>query len=39
VQPPLTPADRRVLAMQATQTIRRPEEAIDVSFDEPSTHR
>lgn len=39
VQPPLTPADRRVLAMQATQNIRRPEEAIDVSFDEPSSHR
>ena len=39
VQPPLTPADRRVLAMQATQNIRRPEEAIDVSFDEPGSHR
>ena len=29
----------RVLAMQATQNIRRPEEAIDVSFDELRTHR
>jgi YihY family inner membrane protein len=36
VQPPLTPADRRALAMQATQNIRRPEEAVEVSFDEAS---
>jgi YihY family inner membrane protein len=34
VQPPLTPADQQVLAMQATQNIRRPGEAVDVSFAE-----
>jgi len=32
VQPPLTPADKRVLAMQATQNLRRPEEDVTVVF-------
>jgi len=32
LQPPLTPADKRVLAMQATQNLRRPEEDVTVVF-------
>jgi hypothetical protein len=32
VQPPLTPADKRSLAMQATQNLRRPEEDVKVVF-------
>jgi YihY family inner membrane protein len=35
VQPPLTAADQRVLALQATQNRRRPEQHVDVSFSEP----
>jgi hypothetical protein len=34
VQPPLTDADRRSLAAQATQNRRRPEQRIEVSFDD-----
>jgi len=34
VQPPLTDADRRSLAAQADQNRRRPEQHIDVSFDD-----
>ncbi len=34
VQPPLTRADREVLAAQAEQNRRRPEQQISVSFDE-----
>jgi len=34
VQPPLTDADRRSLAAQADQNRRRPEQHIEVSFDE-----
>ena len=34
VQPPLTDADRRSLAAQATQNQRRPEQRIEVSFDD-----
>jgi YihY family inner membrane protein len=38
VQPPLTEADRRSLAAQAVQNIRRPEQRVEVSFDgEPLT--
>ncbi len=33
VQPPLTDADRRSLAAQALQNIRRPEQTVEVSFD------
>jgi hypothetical protein len=33
VQPPLTRADREVLAAQAEQNRRRPEELVQVSFD------
>ncbi len=37
VQPPLTEADERVLAAQATQNQRRPEQTVSVTFtrDEP----
>jgi uncharacterized BrkB/YihY/UPF0761 family membrane protein len=34
VQPPLTDADRRSLAAQATQNRRRPEQRVEVSFDD-----
>ncbi len=38
VQPPLTDADRRSLAAQALQNVRRPEQRVDVFFDgEPIT--
>ena len=38
VQPPLTDADRRSLAAQALQNVRRPEQRVEVSFDgEPIT--
>ncbi len=37
-QPPLTPADRRVLADLAVQTKRRPEQEVAASFD-PGTER
>ncbi len=38
IQPPLTEADRRSLAAQAVQNIRRPEQRVEVSFDgEPMT--
>jgi YihY family inner membrane protein len=33
VQPPLTDADRRSLAAQALQNVRRPEQRVEVSFD------
>jgi YihY family inner membrane protein len=36
VQPPFTPADRRAMAMQATQNIRSSEEGIEVSFGDPA---
>jgi uncharacterized BrkB/YihY/UPF0761 family membrane protein len=36
VQPPLTDADQRSMALQATQNQRRPEEKISVEFSEPS---
>ena len=36
VQPPLTDADRTALADIARQQERRPEESVDVSFDEPA---
>ncbi len=35
VQPPLTQADREVLAAQATQNRRRPEQRVQVSFEVP----
>jgi YihY family inner membrane protein len=35
VQPPLTDADQRVLAAQATENRRRPEQRVQVSFDVP----
>lgn len=34
VQPPLTEADQRSMALQATQNQRRPEQQVDVSFSE-----
>jgi hypothetical protein len=34
VQPPLTPADREVLASFAKQEERRPEQEVSVVFDE-----
>ncbi len=34
VQPPLTEADRRSLALQITENIRRPEQRVSVSFEE-----
>jgi uncharacterized BrkB/YihY/UPF0761 family membrane protein len=34
VQPPLTDADRRSLTAQASQNQRRPEQRIEVTFDE-----
>jgi uncharacterized BrkB/YihY/UPF0761 family membrane protein len=34
VQPPLTDADRRSMAAQAVQNQRRPEQRVEVSFDE-----
>ncbi len=38
VQPPLTDADRRSIAAQALQNVRRPEQRVEVSFDgEPIT--
>jgi uncharacterized BrkB/YihY/UPF0761 family membrane protein len=37
VQPPLTDADRRSMAAQALQNQRRPEQRVDVSFDEGGT--
>jgi hypothetical protein len=33
VQPPLTEADRRSMAAQATQNRRRPEQHVKVTFD------
>jgi YihY family inner membrane protein len=36
VQPPLTEADQRSLALQATQNQRRPEQEISVSFTAPA---
>jgi YihY family inner membrane protein len=36
VQPPLTRADREVLAAQAEQNRRRPEQQVHVSFDDPT---
>jgi YihY family inner membrane protein len=36
VQPPLTDADRRSIAAQALQNQRRPEQRVDVSFEEGS---
>lgn len=36
VQPPLTAADRKVLAAQATQNQRRPEQIVHVSFADPA---
>lgn len=36
VQPPLTEADQRSLASQATQNQRRPEQHIEVTFKEPA---
>ena len=35
VQPPLTEADQRSLALQVQEEQRRPEQQVDVSFDEP----
>jgi YihY family inner membrane protein len=35
VQPPLTAADKRTLAAIARQEERRPEESVEVSFDDP----
>ncbi len=35
VQPPLTDADQRSMALQATQNQRRPEEKVSVEFSEP----
>lgn len=37
VQPPLTEADRSSLAAQAEQNRRRPEQKVEVSFDEQAT--
>ena len=34
IQPPLTPADKESLALQATQNQRRPEQTVSVSFSE-----
>jgi uncharacterized BrkB/YihY/UPF0761 family membrane protein len=36
VQPPLTEADQRSMALQATQNQRRPEQEISVEFHEPA---
>jgi YihY family inner membrane protein len=36
VQPPLTEADQRSMALQATQNQRRPEQEVTVSFNEPA---
>jgi hypothetical protein len=36
VQPPLTEADQRSLALQATQNQRRPEQEVSVSFTVPA---
>jgi virulence factor BrkB len=36
VQPPLTEADRAVLAAQALQNQRRDDQHVDVSFDDPA---
>jgi uncharacterized BrkB/YihY/UPF0761 family membrane protein len=36
VQPPLTDADQRSLALQATQNQRRPEQEVSVSFTSPA---
>jgi hypothetical protein len=36
VQPPLTQADQKSLALQATQNQRRPEQDISVDFDAPA---
>jgi len=36
VQPPLTEADQRSLALQATQNQRRPEQEVSVSFTSPA---
>jgi len=36
VQPPLTEADQRSMALQATQNQRRPEQTVTVSFTEPA---
>jgi hypothetical protein len=36
VQPPLTEADQKSLALQATQNQRRPEQEISVDFSDPA---
>jgi hypothetical protein len=36
VQPPLTEADQRSLALQATQNQRRPEQEVSVRFSAPA---
>jgi len=36
VQPPLTEADQRSLALQATQNQRRPEQEVSVRFTAPA---
>jgi YihY family inner membrane protein len=36
IQPPLTEADQRSMALQATQNQRRPEQEISVEFNEPA---
>jgi hypothetical protein len=36
VQPPLTSADQRSLALQAEQNQRRPEQRVEVGFTEPA---
>ncbi len=37
VQPPLTDADQRSMALQATQNQRRPEQHVVVTFSDPPT--
>jgi hypothetical protein len=36
VQPPLTEADQKSMALQATQNQRRPEQEVTVGFNEPA---
>jgi hypothetical protein len=36
VQPPLTEADQRSMALQATQNQRRPEQEVSVGFNTPA---
>jgi len=38
VQPPLTEADRAVMALQALQNQRRPEQHVEVTFDDRQPH-